>query len=46
MKGPMLDRGVKRAGYRLSSLVLEQAVAWLAVGNSILSIERKKNELL
>ena len=34
------------AGYRLSSLALVQAIAWLSEGSSIMSAERKKRELL
>jgi hypothetical protein len=45
MNGAMLYRGVERAVYRLTSLVLVQAIVWLGVGSGILSIETK-NELL
>jgi hypothetical protein len=46
MKRPKLDRGVERASYRLSSLVLVQAIAWLGEGSSIFSVEKKEKELL
>jgi hypothetical protein len=46
MKGPLLERSVKREQITDSSLALVQAIAWLGEGSSILSGEMKEKKLV